>query len=1553
MAARRSSRSRQPSPHPAPPTEAAADDPLGFAHEPTRAWFRESFASPTRAQQLGWPAIASGASTLLLAPTGSGKTLAAFLVALDRLLFADPRPADVRGCKVVYLSPLRALGVDVERNLRAPLAGLRTQAARMGAAARSIRVAIRTGDTPAGERRDMLREPPDVLITTPESLFLLLTSKSAAMLATVDTVIVDEIHAMVGSKRGAHLALSLERLEALREDATRPLQRIGLSATQRPLAEVARFLGGGTVAAGAEAPWQPRTVEIIDASEPKVLDLSVELPASVADEGGPTAATERDPLGGKPPRAADRLPSGPAAAAPALRSVWPAIHPRLLELIRAHRSTLLFVNSRRLAERLANALNELAGDEIARAHHGSLAREQRLEIEERLKAGALPALVATSSLELGIDMGAIDLVIQIEAPPSVAAGLQRVGRAGHGVGAVSKGAIFPKYRSDLLACAAVTARMDEARVEETFYPRNPLDVLAQQIVGIVARAPVTVERLHRWVRGAAPFAELSRGVLEGVLDMLAGRYPSDEFAELRPRINWDRVSGTLTAREGAARLVVLNAGTIPDRGLYGVFLQDEKGGPGRRVGELDEEMVFETRLGDVFVLGASSWRVEEITPSQVLVSPAPGEPGKMPFWRGEGLGRSPELGAAIGALSRELARLPPADAKRLLEDRHHLEAGSAALLVDYLGEQAQATGEVPSDRTIVVEHFRDEIGDWRVCVLSPFGARVHAPWATAVAERLRDAVVGEVDVMWSDDGMVFRLPESGEVPPVDWLFPAPEEIEDLVVRNLAGTSLFAGRFRECAGRALLFPKRYPGQRTALWQQRRKAQDLLGVAVRHPGFPILLETYRECLRDVFDLPALTRLLAEVRSRAIHVRVVESERASPFASSLVFSWVANFVYEGDAPLAERRAQALTVDTAQLRELLGEAELREILDAAEIEAHERRLQRLEPRAHVPHADALHDLMRALGDLSRDELVARADAAEASLDAWLERLRRERRAALVSVAGEKRFIAVEDTGRYRDALGVVPPRGTPVVFLESNADPLAELVARYARTHGPFVADEVAARLGTGRAPVLQALARLAVAGRVLEGGFSPGRRETEWCDAEVLRALKRRALARLRREIEPVPQAALARWLAEWQGVVRPRVGLDALLTVIEQLQGAAIPASILESEVLPARVRNYTPAMLDELCLAGEVVWRGVEASGPFDGRIALYLTDRAAELVRTPAPLEGELHDRIRAVLRERGAMFFADLARELGGFPNDLADALWDLVWNGEVANDTLAPLRSRLASGAREATKRRARERFRSRRVGPPGTEGRFSLAERLAVSALASGAAPSATVRRTALARQLLERNGVVTREAVAAEGLPGGYAGLYPVLRAMEEAGRVRRGYFVEGLGATQFALPGLEDRLRALRAVSEPGAVRALAACDPANPYGVILEWPKGAAAARPQRVAGAHVVMIDGALRAWLGRTARNLLTYLPDDEAERAEVMCWLAEGLGAAVDAGTIAPLHLAEIDGEPAGEHRLAHPLRVSGFEATRTGLVRRRRAPDDDADADEKSGPRDARG
>jgi len=1460
--------------------------PLSAFTPQVRDWFGRAFAEPTAAQAQAWPAIATGEHALISAPTGSGKTLAAFLWGLDRLV-AEPSEDRTR---LVYVSPLKALSYDIEKNLRAPLRGI-------GA---DVRVGIRTGDTPQKDRRDMTRHPPDILITTPESLYLMLTSQAREIFTSTEAVIVDEIHAVAQSKRGAHLALTLERLELMAEGN---VQRIGLSATQNPLEEVGRFMVG-----------PKRRCQVIDAGVRKPLDLKIHVPVESMVEPE-RSDVELDPFAGQE---ATR------------KSIWPAIYPQILELVKRHRSTIVFVNNRRGAERLAIRLNELAshekaeaiaGDEasgrgrwppveIARAHHGSLAREERLVIEDQLKAGELPCLVATSSLELGIDMGAVDLVLQVESPKSVTRGLQRIGRAGHNVGDTSKGRIFPKFRADLLECAVVAQRMREGKIETTVVPRNPLDVLAQQIVAMAAStdddAPLLVDDLHALVGRTHSFSELSRAQLENVLDMLDGRYPSEEFGELRPRIVWDRVAGTLRARKGSRALAITNAGTIPDRGLFSVNMPD-----GRRVGELDEEMVYEARPGQTFLLGATSWRIEEITRDRVIVSPAPGVPGAVPFWRGDGVGRPRELGEAIGAFARWAVEQDVAT----LEEGYDLDKLAAQNLLAFLREQQDATRVVPSDRTIVIERFRDEIGDWRLCILSPYGGRVHAAWGLALSARIRDEYGLESDAIWSDDGIIVHLPDADEPPGAELVLIDPDELEDRVVGELGGSALFGARFRENAGRALLIPRAYPGRRTPLWQQRLKSQTLLEVAKRYAQFPIVLETYRECLRDVLDVPGLQDLLRRLHSRELSLVEVETPTASPFASSLLFDYVATYMYEGDTPNAERRAAALALDRDLLRELLGQEELRELIDLDALEQVEADLQRTSERTRADSVDALHDVLRRVGDVTVEETRRRL-AEPARAEAWLEQLAGERRAIRLRLNGELRWAAAEDAGLLRDALGAVPPSGLPDVFIADVPAAMERLVRRWARVHGPFETRQLRERYGLDLTPVLAGLER---AGELVRGELRPGGTEREWCDPEVLRRLRRASLAALRKEIEPADQRAFARFMPSWQGVDRhppSGAGIDRLRDALVPLQGLPLPVDVWEKDVLPRRTGAYSPGWLDQLCASGEVVWIGAGALGRRSGRVALYFREDVA-LLGPPAGRVDAPGDPAHEAIRERlrtGACFFTDLLVDVTGITTEeLQEALWDLVWAGEVTNDAYAPLRSpKLSAQWSQQARADRRRSFSARRRGSqPQVQGRWSLTTNLFRNEV------DPVQRRRTQAELLLERYGIVTREQVRAEGIPGGFSSLYDQLAALETVGIARRGYFIEGLGGAQFALPGAVERLRAQRDDDEAPPV-VLAATDPAQPYGAVLKWPKTESARSPARQAGAYVVLAGAEPVLYVERGGKGLQVLVDGDDARVAPALAALTD----AVRRGRVRRLALERVDGESIVGSAYEEPLIELGF-------------------------------
>ncbi|MEV8368727.1 ATP-dependent helicase [Microbacterium sp. NPDC064584] len=1541
----------------------------------TQDWFRGAFAAPTSAQLGAWDAISHGKHALVVAPTGSGKTLSAFLWAIDRVFREKdaeapaPEPPPRRGSRppapsptrILYISPLKALGVDVERNLRSPLVGIGQSARRLGIRVPNVSVGVRSGDTTSSDRRKLVTAPPDILITTPESLYLMLTSQAGDTLTGVHTVIIDEVHAVAATKRGAHLAVSLERLDALRRSAdaeAAPAQRIGLSATVRPIDEVARFLGGS-------AP-----VEIVAPRATKTFDLSVVVPVD-------------DMLNPPPPPASGPASPAPTAAADApidedwfgdgggkrpestevTGSLWPHVEEAIVDRILEHRSTIVFSNSRRLAERLTGRLNEIyaerlgldvpdaaipaqtmaqagisAGAEpvLAKAHHGSVSKEQRAQVEEELKSGTLRCVVATSSLELGIDMGAVDLVIQVEAPPSAASGLQRIGRAGHQVGEVSRAALFPKHRGDVLHTAIVTERMLAGQIEAIAVPQNPLDILAQQTVAACALGPIDVEGWYDTVRASAPFRTLPRSAYEATLDLLAGRFPSDEFAELRPRVVWDRDLGTLTGRPGAQRIAVTSGGTIPDRGLFGVFIAGES--QNARVGELDEEMVYESRINDVFTLGTTSWRIVEITHDRVNVLPAYGQPGKLPFWHGDGLGRPAELGEALGRFSREVSAASPEKARDRLRDAG-LDDNASVNLLSYLAEQREATGTLPTDRTLTVERGRDEVGDWRVILHSPYGMKVHGPWALAVNARIRERLGVEGSAVASDDGIIARVPDATAEPPGAELFVfEPDELEQIVIDEVGGSALFASRFRECAARALLMPRMNPNRRSPLWQQRQRSAQLLEVARRYPTFPIILETLREVLQDVYDVPALLRIARSIGDRSIRLIETTTTSPSPFARDLLFGYVGAFMYEGDSPLAERRAAALSVDPALLSELLGKVEMRELLDPEIMAQFEREAQRLDPDRRAHGVEGVADLLRVLGPLDAAEVAERLtdpENARAHLDALID----TRRAIPVTVAGVSRVAAIEDAGRLRDALGAALPVGIPNAFLEPLADPLGDLVARFARTHGPFTSTAVAERLGVGIAVARLTLQRLEGQGRLSSGFFLPAgsgsSEETEWCDVEVLRRLRMRSLAAIRGSVEPVAPEAFARFLPVWQHVARPLEGIDGVAAVIEQLAGVPIPASAWESLVLPSRVIDYSPAMLDELTATGEVVWSGHGSLPGRDGWIALHPADAAPlTLQRIEEDIaSGSIEEQILTALSGGGAFFAAQLRQQVGALnEQSVIDALWNLTWAGRVTNDTFTPVRMLLGGGSqahRTARKAPRARMYRGASVGrsstpprPPAIGGRWSLLPE---------AEEDATLRATAAASLLLDRYGVVTRGSVQSEGLPGGFAQAYRVLAGFEQAGHCRRGYVIEKLGAAQFAASATVDRLREFAGLADPPPLRAytLAATDPANPYGAALAWPTiEGVTHRPGRKAGGLVVIVDGSLALYLERGGKSALAFT-DDEA----VLTAAAGDLAATARARRLATLTIEQVNGEFVYGTGIARALRDAGFVESPRGLTLRR--------------------
>ncbi len=1626
------------------------DPSLKLFSPATATWFDAAFDGPTAAQRGAWEAIAAGRHALVVAPTGSGKTLAAFLWAIDRLIArptdaddAAPGPSgggspasgasaggetdtraqttgesspapvqdtlpgtevdlrekakraassakDEEHTSVLYISPLKALGVDVERNLRAPLIGITQAAKAAGVAPPDVSVGVRSGDTPQATRRSLLAHPPDILITTPESLYLMLTSKARETLRHVKTVIIDEVHAVAGTKRGAHLAVSLERLDDLLEE---PAQRIGLSATVEPVDTVAGFLGGS----------QPVTVVRPPSEKDWDLTVSVPIPDMSALGGASASPSSVD--------SASIDANLEASDYQATASIWPHVEERIVDLVEQHRSTIVFANSRGLAEKLTARLNEIhefrvnnapsasedpdetesiatadaattgefadisrqhnrfegATSVLARAHHGSVSKDQRSLIEEDLKTGRLRCVVATSSLELGIDMGHVDLVVQVESPPSASSGLQRVGRAGHQVGEVSIGRMYPKHRGDVRDAAVISEQMLAGRLEPLAIPANPLDILAQHTISAAAAEDVDVEAWFDTLRRSAPFRNLPRSAYDAVLDLLAGRYPSDEFAHLRPRVVWDRETGTLQARPGALRLAVTSGGTIPDRGLFPVFLVgDQDGKNPKRVGELDEEMVYESRVGDIIALGASSWRIEDITHDRVVVSPAPGVPGKLPFWHGDGLGRPVELGRAVGSFTREIGGASQETARERLTAAG-LDEWAQDNLLAYLDEQRLATEHIPDDRTLVVERFRDELGDWRVVLHSPFGKPVHAPWALAVGARLEERWGLDAASQAGDDGIVLRVPATDEEPPGAELFLFdPDELEHTVTEEVGGSALFASRFRENAARALLLPRSDPGKRTPLWQQRQRSAQLLDVARKYPQFPVILETVRECLQDVYDLPALLRLQRELAGRKLRLVETTTDTPSPFARTLLFGYVAQFLYEGDSPLAERKAAALSLDPALLNELLGRAELRELLDQEVIEQMVAQLQRLAPDRRLRGVEGAADLLRLLGPMTPAETALRLrpqdsletddlHLSESNAKALLDQLVTTNRAITMRVGGTEVYCAVEDAARMRDALGIPLPMGVPLAFLEPVADPVGDLVSRYARTHGPFSVAEAATALRLGPAVVESALRALGKQRRVSEGAFrpsgDPAASDSEWCDIEVLRTLRRRSLAALREDVEPVAPSIYAKFLPAWQHAVKGHQvrGLDGVLTVIDQLAGVPIPASAWEPLVLAQRVVDYRPGMLDELMATGEVLFSGAGSLGDEDGWVAFHLAE-SAELSLPPveklqvaaSELDSELEKQVLAVLQGGGAYFAWQLIEPLSqaglavGMP-ELRTALWNLLWAGLITNDTYAPVRALMAGGhsSHKTPKRPARSRAAGRRgaarlrgLSRPGTTSGMGVsgAESGGHVVRAQGGSEerttagrwsvlrpeplNATVRAQAQAELLLDRYGILTRGPVAVEDVPGGFATVYKVLRALEDAGRARRGYFIEGLGAAQFTQPATVDILRSF---SEDDSVRApepqvlaLAATDPANPYGAALDWPEVVALEsstkhRPGRKAGAIVVLVDGDLVLYLERGGKTALAFTASESELRMA-----AEAVAGLVQRRAVDSLVVEKVNGE-----------------------------------------------
>ncbi|MGK3127669.1 ATP-dependent helicase [Pantoea sp. C8B4] len=1512
----------------------------------TQQWFRDTFSAATPAQQEAWRAISSGKNCLVIAPTGSGKTLAAFLYAIDALFrerSAGDLPERSHRTRILYLSPVKALAADVQRNLQRPLAGVADERRKRGEAEITLEVGMRSGDTLSSERAKLQRRPPDILITTPESLFLMLTSKARDTLRGISTVIVDEVHAIAGSKRGAHLALSLERLDAL---LTHPAQRIGLSATVKPPEVVAQFLGGS------------RETLIVNPPAQRSLALTIRVPVEdMTDiQQRPDSRSVQDAT----------LSAG---------SIWPHIEAGILDEVLRHRATLVFTNSRGLAEKLTARLNELytrrlgekptapeasfaygsftggtekrsvtTNDLLARSHHGSVSKEQRLEIENALKAGELRCVVATSSLELGIDMGDIDLVIQVGAPPSVASALQRVGRAGHQVGGTPKGIIWPRTRRDLVDAAVIVDSMMAGELDAITLPHNPLDLLAQHTVAAASMDTLEIDSWFELVRRAEPFKTLPRNAFDAVLDMLAGRYPSDEFANLRPRIIWDRQNNTLTGRPGAQHLAVTSGGTIPDRGMFSVMLPEGEEQTGaRRVGELDEEMVYESRINDIITLGATSWRIQQITHDQVVVVPAPGRSARLPFWHGDSLGRSATLGEAIGGYLRHASHEVslPGDS---------LDANARHNIKSLIAEQIQATGELPTDRSLLIERCRDETGDWRVILHSPYGQRVHAPWALAVAERIGRIMGIDPAVVASDDGIVARFPDSdGRVPGAELFLFEPDELQRIVMASVGHSALFAARFRECAARALLLPRRNPGKRSPLWQQRLRASQLLEVARQFTDFPILIETARECLQDVYDLPALHHLMARLHQGDVRLTEVTTETPSPFAAPLLFGYVAEFMYASDAPQAERRASMLAIDSNLLSDLLGQAEMRELLEPAVIARVEQELQRCVAEYQARSIEALVDMLRELGPLSTEELVARFNGDE-PLEPGLHALQQAQRIVSVTIAGIARWAVAEDAVRLHDALGCVLPVGLPAALLEPVVRPLQDLLGRYARTHAVFSSLQVAQRFGLGRAVVDEALDQLRQQNKLLKGDFlaSGADESAQWAAESVFRRLRVRSLQSARDATQPVAPAAYVAFLLERQGLLSDAnarqtqgafSGLNGVMSVVEQLAGVVLPVSLWESQIFPARIRDYQPAMLDELLSSGEVIWVGHPSSNLQDGLVSLHLSEFASETLPamdhsvTLSPIES----RLVALMQDGAGWFVRQLMPRITETmdsneliePTDVYQALWQLIWRGVLTIDTWSALRnlSQIASTPKPRPVRARHGRHSRSSFGASRpVESRLSLHAMAGRWSLIPRQPIADTERALSMAENMLDRFGVITRGAAIAEQIPGGFPALQPVLRAMEDAGRLLRGRFIAGMGAAQFADNSAIDRLRQLDAdKSARHAPVVLSAIDPVNPFGLTLPWPISITGTKPTRRAGAFAVIVRGRVMLYLPPGGKELMTFNAQDSDEDLHAAL---VALGQALSREKHLNFTLERINDRPVGQSNLLAALKEAGFSRVPKG-------------------------
>jgi ATP-dependent helicase Lhr and Lhr-like helicase len=1417
----------------------ASLSPLLDFHPVVRAWFERTYHEPSPPQMLGWPSIAAGRHTLILAPTGSGKTLAAFLWAINHLVEERLAGEPASGVRILYVSPLKALNNDIHRNLEEPLAGIQAEARLQALHLPPITTAVRTGDTPASKRASMLRKPPDILITTPESLYLMLTSPRArGIFRTVHYVIVDEIHSVCGNKRGVHLSLSLERLARVAEQE---FIRIGLSATQRPLDLIARYLGGVDRSTGRP---EPRPVAIIDAGQKKQMDLRVECAA---------------------PDFSLLSPEG----------IWPLVFREMLENIRRHRTTLVFVNNRRLAERIAAKLNEMilgtgqtfglyavphstgatlesnpgieAGTPIpVQAYHGSMSREARERMEDDLKAGRLSVLVATSSLELGIDIGSIDLVIQVQSPKGIGRGLQRVGRSGHLVTAGSKGRIYPTHREDLVESAVVARAMTLHDVEPVNIPENCLDVLAQQIVAMVSVEEWDAEELYTLVRQSYCYRELPSDLYGSVLQMLAGRYAHEAFRDLRARISWDRVNNTLRALPGSNHLAITSGGTIADRGYFGVYLEDGR----TRVGEVDEEFILESRVGDTFILGSSVWRMIAIDANRLTVVAAPGQPARMPFWRGEGIGRSFEVGRQIGEFRRTIgARLDTPGCTEQIQQAYPVDGRSAWNIVEHLRRQREATGMVPNDRLILIEGFRDEIGDPRIIIHSCFGRRVNALLGLVLARRLENRVAVEPQMLYNDDGILLRCSDVDTLP-LDLLEGlTPGEASEIILTDILSSPLFGGQFRQNASRALLMPRAAPGRRTPLWLQRLRAADLLQVARQVDDFPIVVETIRDVLQDVLDYTHLQAVVRDIAGGSISVRTVQTDFPSPFATGLLFDFIAVYMYEWDQPRSDRLTQFVSINREVLSGILNIDTIRSLVRPEAVTAVESRLQHTAEGTQARSPEELLEILLRVGDLTDSELSDRCAGLAPHI---VEDLARNGRAIRMEVGGEARWVAGEERILYTD-----PGTHAPV------------LLRRYLQTHGPVGTARLASRFGLAADRVEQVLTQLSEREPISRrpgSGDQAGGVEADWFYRPTMERIQRSTLQILRKEIRPSPIDGYTRFLFRWQHLspgtqFEGRTGLAACL---EQMQGLPLPSETWEREILLRRVRGYSSPALQEVCASGAFVWTG-------SGQGKLRITTRGEGAVfLPPSSTENEMPlrpsaRRILESVSRHGASFFGDLRTDTHLSLTALNDGIAELVWNGLLTNDRFdellqvgRPSRTPREAGIdtiafirpyhdpdRVRLMRSARKAIRS----VPGWNGRWSPVHVPGVMG-----EPLSTEERAELqARQLLDRYGILPREFCRREEiLP--WPLLAAVLQGMELRGEIRRGYFVEGLSGMQYALPEAVEELRAGSAPVGGGRLTLLAACDPANPFGVGVGLPGIAPAAVGRtisRIPSTYLVFSNG------------------------------------------------------------------------------------------------------